>query len=227
MNYEISNHAFAPIVNIKLGLNEKIKIERGSMVYKNSDVAIEGNLNGKGFFKSLGRALTSGESMFITTATSSSENGLIGIAPSIPGEIKGIECGKNQWFLNDGSYLASSESVSYEMIRKSRTGTALVGGTGGFYNMKTNGEGIVLISGFGNIIEYDLNGGEEFIVDNSHVLAWSTELTYSTEIASGAFGFTTGEGFVLKFKGTGKLYIQTRQLASLADNIARYLPSNK
>jgi len=33
---------------------------------------------------------------------------------------------------------------------------------------------------------------------------------------SGTFGFTTGEGLVNRFMGEGKVYIQTRNLSSLA-----------
>lgn len=225
MNYQISNSTFAPIVQINLSQGEKVKIERGSMVYKNGAVAIEGGLNGQGLLKSIGRAMTSGESMFITTATSNSNNGVIGVAPATPGEIIALQCGEQQWFLNDGAYLASSEEISYEMNRKSGVGTALLGGSGGFFNMKTSGVGTVLVNAFGSIIEYNLNNSDEFYVDNSHVVAWSSDLNYSMEVASGTFGFTTGEGVIIKFSGTGKLYIQTRHLAALAGEIKKYLPN--
>ena len=32
-------------------------------------------------------------------------------------------------------------------------------------------------------------------IDNEHVVAWSDSLNYEIKIASGTFGFTTGEGF--------------------------------
>lgn len=223
MNYEITDSNFAPIVKINLKTNEKIKIERGSMVYKNDSTAIEGGLNGKGLFKSIGRALTSGESMLITTATGLSDDAILGIAPSIPGEIVGLTCGAEQWFLNDGSYLASSSTVSYEMIKKSGLGSSLLGGMGGFFNMKTSGSGTVLINSFGNIIEHTLDGSQDFIVDNSHVIAWSTNLNHSLEAASGKIGFTTGEGLAIRFKGMGKVYIQTRQIPSLALEVGKYI----
>lgn len=55
-----------------------------------------------------------------------------------------------------------------------------------------------------DIVEIALDGTEDFVVDNQHVLAWTESLSYSIEVASGTFGFKTGEGLVNKFRGKGK-----------------------
>ena len=46
-------------------------------------------------------------------------------------------------------------------------------------------------------------------------------------MASGTFGFTTGEGLVNVFHGTGKVYIQSRNLHSLADALTPFIPQGK
>lgn len=95
MDYKIKGDSDCPIVEINLQNNETVKIERGSMAYM-SNVTIEGKMNSSkkglgGVLGAIGRSLTSGESMFITEATGTSHDGLLGIAPSIPGKIVCLE----------------------------------------------------------------------------------------------------------------------------------------
>ena len=67
---------------------------------------------------------------------------------------------------------------------------------------------------------------QELTIDNDHVVAWESTLDYHMAIASGTFGFTTGEGIVNKFTGQGKVLIQTRNLQSFADALGTYLPQS-
>ena len=71
----------------------------------------------------------------------------------------------------------------------------------------------------------DVTPGEPLVVDNEHVVAWEADLEYHIEVASGMFGFTTGEGLVNTFNGSGRVYIQTRNLANLAQAMHPYLPT--
>lgn len=54
-----------------------------------------------------------------------------------------------------------------------------------------------------------------------------SKLDYEIKIASGTFGFTTGEGLVNEFHGNGKVYIQSRNLHSLADALIPFIPQGK
>ena len=89
--------------------------------------------------------------------------------------------------------------------------------------MEVHGEGSVLASAFGDILALDVTPGEPLVVDNEHVVAWDADLDYHIEVASGMFGFTTGEGLVNTFTGAGRVYIQTRNLANLAQAMHPYL----
>ena len=64
------------------------------------------------------------------------------------------------------------------------------------------------------------------VVDNEHVVAWDASLNYNIQVASGMFGFTTGEGVVNSFNGYGRVYIQTRNLQNLAQAMHPYLPTS-
>lgn len=229
MRYEMTGGTAYPLVKILLDNRETVKIERGSMAYK-KDVDIVGKLNSntKGFgalLGSIGRSLTSGESMFITEATGKSNNSEIGIAPASIGKIEKLTIGSSQYRLNTNAYLASDASVSYKMVRQNIS-KAFFGGTGGLFVMETQGVGDLLIASFGDIIELEVTPNLPLTVDNNHVLAWSSDLDYNIEIASGTFGFTTGEGLVNTFRGSGKVLIQTRNIASLASDIAKFIPNN-
>lgn len=231
MEYQRSSTSMAPLVEISLDNNEEIQIESGSMVYHNASVKLEGkmNSNGKGglggALAALGRSITSGESFFITKASAIGENGIISLAPASLGSIKEIFVGQEQWNLNTGAFLASEDGVHYVIERQKLSG-ALFGGTGGLFVMKTQGYGTMLISGYGDIVEIALDGTEDFVVDNQHVLAWTDSLSYSIRVASGLFGFTTGEGLVNTFRGKGKIMIQSRNVQALAQLIIPYLPRN-
>jgi uncharacterized protein (AIM24 family) len=111
------------------------------------------------------------------------------------------------------------------MVRQ-KLGKAVFGGTGGLFVMETEGSGTFLVSGYADIITVNLQGNDEYVVDNSNVVAWSQSLDYNIEVASGTFGFKTGEGLVNHFKGTGQILIQTRSIEGLANLLLPYLPDN-
>ncbi len=222
MKLKITESSMAPMAKISLNKGEKVKIERGSMVYHNGKVAIESETNG-GFIKSIGRSLVSGESMFITTAIGLDEGGEVSIAPDVIGNIKAIECGDRQWILNDGVFLGCDDTVGYEIKKQKSFANALFAGTGGFFNMHTKGHGQVLISCFGEMDKVIVKTGDKFIFDNNHVVAWSDNLSYELNVASGTFGFKSGEGLVLKFTGEGVVYIQSRQVSGFARQVSKYV----
>ena len=230
MKYKIKGDSDCLIVEIGLGRDEKVRIERDSMAYM-SNTMIEGKLNGNkkglsGTLGALGRALTSGESIFVTESVGIEDDGILGIAPSIPGKIVCLEVEPgHHYYLNDGAFLACDEGVTYEMQRQS-LGRALLGGTGGLFVMHTTGRGELLINAYGDLQEIEVTAGHPISIDNEHVVAWEDTLNYELKVASGTFGFTTGEGLVNEFHGNGKVYIQSRNICSLAGALIPYMPKS-
>lgn len=230
MNYTVTDSTAFPLVQVRLNRGEKIQIERGSMVYHNGGVSLEGKMNAGGsgglggVVKALGRSVVSGESFFITHATGERDGALIALAPGAPGAVRELPVGDEQWRVIDNGFLACDEGVSYDMKRQS-VGKALFGGTGGFFVMESKGRGSMLVSSYGDIIELTLDGSTPFVIDNTHVVAWSTSLDYDIRVASGTFGFATGEGLVNEFHGRGTVFIQTRNISALAGMISPYVSS--
>ena len=58
------------------------------------------------------------------------------------------------------------------------------------------------------------------------IVFWHTSNEPTVLVAS-FFGFTTGEGLVNVFHGNGKVYIQSRNLHSLADALTPFIPQTK
>ena len=230
MDYTIKGDSDCPLVEIKLSNGEKVMIERGSMAYM-SQVSIERKMNSNqkglgGILGAIGRSISSGESIFITEATGDADGATLGIAPSIPGKIINLKAnGSKQYYLNDGSFVACDKSVEYE-IKKQTLGKALLGKTGGLFIMHTRGTGDILASAFGDIMEIHIDEQHPIKIDNEHVVAWEDTLSYELKIASGTFGFKTGEGVVNEFSGNGTVYIQSRNIHSLADALVPFLPTS-
>lgn len=230
MRFVLTGDSDCPIARLALSRGESVKIENGSMVYSRG-VEISGGLNSKkkglgGVLGAIGRSITSGESMFITTATGTVDDGEIAIAPPIPGKIVNLQVGgQQQYRLNTGAFLACDATLDYTMVNQG-LGRAVFGGTGGLFVMETNGAGTIMVSAFGDILSLDVTPESPLVVDNEHVVAWDASLNYNIQVASGMFGFTTGEGVVNSFNGYGRVYIQTRNLQNLAQAMHPYLPTS-
>lgn len=229
MKYKILGDSDCPLVHIELINGETVKKENGAMAYL-SNVELEGKMNsGKkglgGVLGAIGRSVTSGESIFITHAQGLSDDAFIGIAPATPGKIVSLDVGGNtQYRLNTGAFLACDNGVEYVMKSQS-IGKAFMGGTGGFFVMETQGTGNILVSAFGDILTMEITPDKPLTIDNEHVVAWDASLDYDIHVASGTFGFKTGEGVVNEFHGQGKVFIQTRNIHNLADAVRPFIPT--
>ncbi len=229
MIYQIFGDEDNPIVEIALTRGEQIRIESGAMVYM-QDVALEGRSNANsgglgGFLKAVARSAATGEGVFITTATGNTDSARIAVAPATPGMVAKLEVGARQYRLNTGAFLACDNSVAYE-VRSQSFGKALFGGTGGFFIMETVGQGDLLVNAFGALIEMEVTPDRPLTIDNHHVVAWDATLDYNIHPASGVIGFKSGEGLVNEFHGSGKVLIQTRNIASLAQLLIPYMPTS-
>lgn len=229
MNYKILGDSDCPIAEIYLNQGETVKLERGSMAYM-AGVELSGKMNSRskglgGIIGAIGRSLTSGESMFITEARSVCNGAVLGVSPAIPGKIAKLTVGAQQYRLNTGAFLACDPSVGYAM-KLQNVDKAFFGGTGGFFVMETEGAGDILVNAFGDLLALTVTPDRPMTIDNEHVVCWDRSLDYHIEIASGLFGFTTGEGLVNRFTGSGRVLIQTRNVQSLAAAVDPFITKN-
>ena len=66
---------------------------------------------------------------------------------------------------------------------------------------------------------FQLQPGQDYIVDNGHLVAWSCDYTF--EKAGGGIieSLKTGEGVVCRFTGPGSVFIQSRNPEVFQDYI--------
>ena len=87
------------------------------------------------------------------------------------------------------------------------------------------GSGQVFYCAYGALKEIEVSEDAPIAVDNGHLVAFTDGVTYRVAPSGGMkstmFG---GEGLILELSGSGKVWIQTRNLESLVDRIIPLLP---
>ncbi|RJU82404.1 MAG: TIGR00266 family protein, partial [Candidatus Poseidoniales archaeon] len=80
---------------------------------------------------------------------------------------------------------------------------------------------------YGAIKEIEITPDSPIVVDNGHLVAYSEGVNYTVD-KSGGWKTTMlgGEGLILRFSGIGKIWIQSRNLESLASTLIPFMGSN-
>ena len=213
------------LLTVTLDRGESIKAETGAMVAQ-QNVEMKTGMGGGGLFGGLKRML-GGESFFVNTFTAESGEGWISLAPSSPGDIMSfdIQPGSNL-FIQSGSFLACTEEVQTDAQFQGLRG--LFGGEGLFFirTYTERGFGTVYCNSYGAIKRVPVEPGKELVVDTGHLVAFTDDVEYSVGKVGGIRSLIAGgEGLVMKFRGSGYVWIQTRNMASLADKLIPFLPT--
>lgn len=206
-----------PFLHVSLARGESISCESDAMVMIEDTLDLSGRMQG-GIGQALMRRLANGESFFQQHIEARRGDGDCLLAPTLPGAIDVLDVGARQYNIADGAYLASTTGV--QVTAKSQgIGNALFAGTGGFFIGQSSGSGQLVVSGFGSIFGLDVVPGKDLIIDNGHVVCWDSTLRYeiaaSTSQGQGMLGslvnsVKSGEGVVLRFSGSGKVTVCSR-----------------
>jgi uncharacterized protein (TIGR00266 family) len=224
MKSEILYPGAFPMVRVDLAAGESIKAESGAMVASSPTIDIESKMEG-GFLGALSRKFLTGEKFFFQTLRATRGAGEVLLAPTVPGEIVVFELdGVNEYLVQKDGFLAGAETIKIERQMQSLS-RGLLGGEG-FFLLKMSGNGTLMVNSFGAIHKIELKPEQEYIVDNSHLVAWSSTTSYNIERASSGWvaSFTSGEGFVCRFRGPGVVYIQSRNPGSFGAWIRQFIP---
>lgn len=146
------------------------------------------------------------------------------LAPALPGSLRVLEIGEVQYNVSDGCFLAGSSEARIAAKPQSLD-KAFFSRTGGVFILESEGFGQIAVSGFGSLYEISMVPGHELIVHNSHVVAWQKTLDFSISVsltedslASNIMNTAlSGEGFVLRFSGYGKVIVCSRNRYAFAD----------
>lgn len=224
MKYEIKGDTL-PVVLCYLEGGEKMINEGGSMSWMSPNMKMETTTNG-GVGKAFGRVFA-GEKMFQNVYTAEGGNGMIAFASSFPGSIRAFEITPGQdMVFQKSAFLAGEAGVNLSIFFNKRFGAGLFGGEG-FIMQRVSGQGIVFAEFDGHVIEYELQPGQQIIVDTGHLAAMSATCGIDIQSVPGVknmlFG---GEGlFNTVITGPGHVWLQTMPISNVAGILRPYLPS--
>ena len=224
MKYEIVGDNL-PAVVCYLEAGEQIITENGGMSWMSPNMTM--STSGGGFKKAFGRAF-SGESMFRNIYTSQGGPGMLAIASSFPGSIKAYEISAGrEVILQKKAFLGSSAGVEMSVFFQKKISTGIFGGEG-FIMQKASGSGLVFAEFDGYIQEYELQAGQQMIIDTGHLAACDATCSIDIISVKGIKNkFLGGEGFFNTIvTGPGKIYLQTMPLQNVAGAIAPFLPTS-
>lgn len=212
-------------VDIHLKQGESIYSESGGMAWMRGSFKMDANTRG-GLGVGLGRMLA-GESLFLTTYTCQSQDGLITFTPEVPGKVVDLNLADGQSLIcQKDAFMCAEESVSIEMHFRKRLGAGLFGGEG-FILQKITGPGTAFVEIPGEVRIVELGAGEVMKVDPGHIAMFEPEVDYDIAAVKGLKNVLfAGEGlFLATLKGPGKVWLQTLPLSNLAMKLAKYMPT--
>jgi uncharacterized protein (TIGR00266 family) len=218
MEVEVCNRPSFAHLRAKLAPGEVIIAESGSMASMTSNTNLHATWNG-GFFTALIRKFFGGESLFVNEVSSTSGTAEVMLTQSTPGDMVAIALNGTEMFLESGSFVACTPGVTMGV---GFAGFASIFGGEGFFRLRVGGHGTVWIGGYGSIVERELTS--ELTIDSGHIIAYETTVSLASGLAGGIVSsFLSKEGVVMRARGPGRIYLQTRSLDGLATWTNRFL----
>ena len=216
LKFKIDGSPDFSFLTVTLPAGQMLKVEASAMATMDTNLVMKTKMKG-----GISRML-SGENLFLNEFTAENGQGEIGIAPATPGDLIHRYLRGETLYLQSGAFVASSPDIKIE--------TKWQGFTKGFFSgeslflIRASGEGDLWLNSYGAIIEIDVKDG--YVVDTGNIVAFTEGLEYSISKVGGYKSFFfSGEGFVCRFKGEGKLWIQTRSVGAFAGWASKYRPS--
>ncbi|MBR2258601.1 MAG: TIGR00266 family protein [Blautia sp.] len=221
MKYQIKGEPM-PVVICQLEPNETVTCESGAMSWMTPNMEME--TSGGGLGKMFGRMM-SGENMFQNRYIARQGQGMIAFASSFPGAIKAFEITPSMPIIcQKKAFLACSEGVDLSVHFQKKIGAGFFGGEG-FVMQKISGSGIAFIEIDGSVVEYNLQPGQQLVIDTGYLAMMDASVNMEIRQVKGVknalFG---GEGlFNTVVTGPGRVLLQTMPITGLANLIANLI----
>ena len=235
MEIEIKNPGAFGSALVKLLPGESFVSESGAMfrASANIDIDVTTKTRGGGGLMSGLKRLIGGESFFMSTyRATDGQPGEVGIAPTLQGEVYAIELDVNRANVvcSGGSYLASESTVSIDTEYQGLA-RGLLGGESLFFVKASANEpgegGSLLVNGFGRITPVDVDG--ELVVDTGHLVAFEETMEYKVTKTNAGWikSALSGEGFIMHFRGRGRVWVQSHNPSEFGKRLGRRLPPRR
>ncbi|MFR2835634.1 MAG: TIGR00266 family protein [[Clostridium] nexile] len=224
MRYEIKGETL-PVVVCYLESGEKMITERGSMSWMSPNMEMQTTSNG-GIGKVFGRAF-SGEALFQNTYTAQGGNGMIAFASSFPGSIKAFQVSPgNEMIFQKSAFLAGEAGVELSIHFHKKVGSGLFGGEG-FILQKVSGMGTVFAEFDGHVVEYELQPGQQIVIDSGHLAAMTpSQDGHSDNQRIKKCRIWRRGLFNTVVTGPGRVWLQTMPISNVAGALRPFFPSS-
>jgi uncharacterized protein (TIGR00266 family) len=217
MRFELRGNPDYGHVVVELAPGERVLSEGGAMSRMSASLELRTRLAG-GLLRALARKVLGGESFFLAEY-SGREGGQLVLSPRLPGAVVHRRLDGGRLTLTGGSFLAAGDGVEL----RTRFGglKSLFSGEGAFL-LDVSGQGELFFNTYGALVERDVDG--ELVVDTGHVVGWEPTLDYTIGGMGGLKQtLFSGEGLVMRFRGRGRIWLQTRTLGQTAGWLVPYL----
>lgn len=224
MRYNITGEPM-PVVICDVEAGESMITEKGSMVWMSPNMEMQTSAGGIG--RAFGR-MFSGESMFQNIYTAKGGPGMIAFASSFPGSIRVVDITPDRPIVVQKSgFLASEAGVELSVFFQKKTAAGFFGGEG-FILQRLSGRGTAFLEIDGSAVEYDLQPGQQIVIDTGNLAMLDATCTVDVRTVKGVknvlFG---GEGlFNTVVTGPGRVVLQTMPISNFAMSVASMMPSN-
>jgi uncharacterized protein (TIGR00266 family) len=219
MNVKIEAKPAFAYLDVELAPGETIIAEADAMATMSSELDMTAKFNG-GLFQGIAKKFLGSESLFVNHFTNNTQKPLkLTLTQATPGDIECKVLNNESYCLEGGSYIASDPGIKLG-LRWAGIGSFIA--REGLFKLVVKGTGKVYFGAYGGIVEKEIKG--EYIVDSGHLVGYESSMKLKPKLSNGIIGsITSGEGFVLKVTGNGKIYLQTRNLSGLASWVNRHL----
>ncbi|EXV05428.1 mitochondrial biogenesis protein family AIM24 [Metarhizium robertsii] len=201
-SYNIAHRDTNAILNVNLQPGGTVRSKSGAMIHMSGTIQLQGNI------KFSMKKLFTGGRMSESTYTGP---GRLALGPTLMGDIITLHVdGRTPWTVGKDTFLACTPDVAMETKSQGISKSMFSGED--LFVYRVGGQGLLWLTSFGAVDRLDLQPGEQHIVDNGHLVAWSCD--YRIEKAGGGAmsSLKTGEGLVCRFTGPGAVYVQTRNM---------------
>ena len=153
---------------------------------------------------------------------------MIAFASSFPGSIKAFRISPGQEMIfQKSAFLAGEAGVNLSVFFNKKIGAGLFGGEG-FIMQRLSGNGTAFAEFDGHVVGYELQPGQQIVVDTGHLAAMTgscrMEIVSVPGVKNMLFG---GEGFFhTVITGPGHVWLQTMPISNVAGALRPYLPSS-
>lgn len=208
MQVTFQNQPGSTAARLVLQPGEVVTAEAGAMIAMSGHMQMTTTTHkkqGGGLFKAAKR-LIAGESLFLNHYECAGQPAEVWLAATLPGDMMTYELEGETLIVQAGSFVACEEGVEVDLGWQGFK--SLFSGESVFW-LRLSGRGKVVINSYGAIYPVQVNGA--YIVDTGHIVAFNESLTFEITKAGKSLlsSFMGGEGLVCRFKGHGRVWVQS------------------